>query len=262
VSTTWTRRSSCCSLTPPRSPRSSCSSEGRSSNPTSVTGYTQIFRRPWELTGTALASENDTTPHDWDHQAAKVGIEHKRDLERAFLFGRASENTSGSQARRTTDGILNRIITNSTDAGGAFTETEFNTAMRQGFRYGGRRKVLMASPLVASVLNTYASGKVQVSQSEKSYGVDVTTFTSPFGAVRLVVNWELEGAKYGGYAVGIDFDNVAYRYLANSKENRDSKVRTNIQANDADTRKDEWLTEAGLDASLESTHFVITGVTG
>jgi hypothetical protein len=243
-------------------PEGDTSKPARSSNPTSVTGYTQIFRRPWELTGTALASENDTTPHDWDHQAAKVGIEHKRDLERAFLFGRASENTSGSQARRTTDGILNRIITNSTDAGGTFTETEFNTAMRQGFRYGGRRKVLMASPLVASVLNTYASGKVQVSQSEKSYGVDVTTFTSPFGAVRLVVNWELEGAKYGGYAVGIDFDNVAYRYLANSKENRDSKVRTNIQANDADTRKDEWLTEAGLDASLESTHFVITGVTG
>lgn len=243
-------------------PEGDTSKPARSTNPTTITGYTQIFRRPWELTGTAIASENETTPHDWDHQAAKVGIEHKRDIERAFLFGKASENTSGSQARRTTAGILSRISTNSTDAGGALSETEFLGALRQGFRYGGRRKVLMASPLVASVLNTYAAGKVQISQSEKTYGVDVTTFTSPFGAVRLVVNWELEGTKYGGYAIGIDFDNVAYRYLANSKLNRDSKVRTNIQAPDADTRKDEWLTEAGLQVGLESTHFVITGVTG
>jgi hypothetical protein len=161
----------------------------------------------------AIASENETSPHDWDHQAAKVGIEHKRDIERAFLFGQASENTSGSQARRTTAGILANITTNATDAGGTFTETEFNTAMRSAFRYGSKRKVFMVSPLVASVLNTYASGKVQISQRETTYGVDVTTFTSPFGAVRLVVNWELEGAKYGGYGVIIDFDNLKYRFL-------------------------------------------------
>ncbi len=242
-------------------PEGDTSKPARSSNPSTVTGYTQIFRRPWALTNTAIASENDTNPHDWDHQAAKVGIEHKRDIERALLFGKASEDTSGSQARRTTAGIISRIQTNVTDAGGQLTETEFLAAGRQGFRYGSKRKVFMASPLVASVLQTYPSGKVQVSQSEKVYGVDVTTFTSIFGALRLVVNWELEGSKYGGYGIGIDFDNVAYRYLANSKLNRDSKVRENIQAPDADQRKDEWLTECGLDAALESSHFLISGVT-
>jgi hypothetical protein len=245
-------------------PEGDTSKPARSSNPSPLTGYTQIFRRPWELTGTAIASENETTPHDWDLQADKVGIEHKRDMERAFLFnGTPSEDTSGSQARRTTGGIISAITTNATDAGGTFTETEFNTAMRQAFRYGTKRKVLMASPLLVSVLNTYASGKIQVTdQGRSSYGVDVTTFTSPFGAVRLVVNWELEGAKYGGYGVIIDFDNVAYKYLANNKANRDSKVRTNIQAPDADTRKDEWLTECGLQINLQQTHALITGVTG
>ncbi len=242
-------------------PEGDTSKPARSSNPVSVPGYTQIFRDPWALTNTAIASDNDTNPHDWDHQAAKVGIEHKRDMERAFLFGKASEDTSGSQARRTTAGIISRIQTNVTDAGGQFTETEFLAASRQGFRYGSKNKVFMCSPLVASVLQTYPSGKVQVSQSEKVYGVDVTTFTSIHGALRLVINWELEGAKYGGYGIGIDFDNVQYRYLANGKLNRDSKVYENIQAPDADQRKDEWKTEAGLDAALESTHFLISGVT-
>ncbi len=243
-------------------PEGDTSKPARSFNPTQVVNFTQIFRRPWELTGTLLASENETTPHDWDYQAGKVGIEHKRDIERAMLFSRPSESTSGSQPRRTTGGLLHWITTNSTDAGGTFTEVEFNTAMRQGFRYGSKRKVAMASPLATSVLNTYAAGKVQISQREKVYGVDVTTFTSPFGAVRLITNWELEGARYGGYLIGIDMDNVAYLYLANAKANRDSKVRTNIQAPDADTRKDEWLSECGLRVNNQQTHFVVTVVSG
>ena len=243
-------------------PEGDTSKPARSSNPTTLTNYTQIFRRPWELTGTAIATENTTNPHDWDYQAETVGIEHKRDIERALLFGKPSEDTSGSQPRRTTGGLIHWLMSNVTDAGGTFTEVEFNTAMRTGFRYGGKRKIAMASPLATSVLNTYPAGKVQVSQSERVYGVDVTTFTSPFGALRLVTNWELEGSRYGGYLVCFDKEQVAYRYLANQKANRDSKVHSNIQAPDADTRKDEWLTEAGLQVSNEKHGFVVTGITG
>lgn len=242
-------------------PEGDTSKPARSSNLTTVTNYTQIFRRPWELTGTAIASENETTPHDWDHQAAKVGIEHKRDINRALLFGKPSENTSGSQARRTTGGILHFITTNQTDAGGAYTETEFNTTLRTAMKHGSKRKVAIGSPLAVQVLNGYPAAKVQISQSEKVYGVDVTTFTSAFGAIRLAVDWELEGTKYGGYLIIVDMDNVRYRYLANSKQNRDSHVRTNIQAPDADTRKDEWLSECGLEVGLEETHSVATGIT-
>lgn len=243
-------------------PEGDSSKPARSSNPAKVTHYTQIFRNPWEVTGTAYASENQTTPHDWDHQANKIGIEHKRSIERAFLYSKAGEDTSGSQPRRITAGIINRISTNSTDAGGALTETEFNTFMRQIMRYGSKRKLLLAAPLVTSVLNTFAAGKVQITQKEKTYGVDVTTFTGPFGALRLATHWELEGAVYGGYAVAIDLENVRYRYLSNSKANRDSRVHENIQPNDVDTRKDEWRTECGLEVTLEETMGELTGVTG
>ena len=235
-----------------------------SANPYPVLNYTQILRRSWELTGTAYASDNETQPHDWDYQAAKIGIEHKRDLERTLLFNRAPTKTTASngQALRTTGGLFHWIVTNQMDAGGGFSETEFNTFARQVMRYGAKRKVLMGSPLATGVLNTFPMSKVRISQSEKKYGINITTFVSPFGELGLVTNWEFEGAKYGGVLVAYDPANVRYRYLQNSKANRDSHVNTEIQPPDSDSRRDEWLTECGLEVNLEKTHGVITGITG
>lgn len=232
-------------------------------NPSPVQNYTQILRRSWELTGTAYSSENETDPHDWDYQAAKVGIEHKRDIERTLLFGVPSKVTaSNGQPMRTTGGLFYFIKTNQMDAGGGFSEAEFNTWSRTLFKYGAKRKVLMGSPLATSVLNTFPMSKVRISQTEKKYGINVTTFTSPFGELGLVTNWELEGAKYGGVLVAYDQANLKYRFLSNSKANRDSHVNTNIQPPDADTRRDEWLTEMGLQVDLEKTGGIVTGITG
>jgi uncharacterized protein DUF5309 len=232
-------------------------------NPTPVQNYTQILRRSWELTGTSYASENETDPHDWDYQAAKIGIEHKRDIERTLLFGVPSNTTaSNGQALRTTGGLFYWLKTNAMDAGGGFSEDEFNAFSRQVFKYGAKRKIAMGSPLATSVLNTFPMSKVRIGQSEKKYGINVTTFVSPFGELGLVTNWELEGAKYGGVLAIYDPANVRYRFLSNSKANRDSHVNTEIQPPDADTRRDEWLTEMGLEVNLEKTGGVITGITG
>src|SRR3954468_4816948 len=234
-----------------------------SANPSPILNYTQILRRSWELTGTAYSSENETDPHDWDYQAAKIGIEHKRDLERTLLFGVPSKATaSNGQPLRTTGGLFYWIKSNQMDAAGGFSEDEFNTWNRTLFRYGAKRKVLMGSPLATSVLNTFPMGKVRIGQSEKKYGINITTFVSSFGELGLVTNWELEGAKYGGVLVGYDQSNLKYRFLSNSKANRDSHVNTSIQAPDADTRRDEWLTEMGLEVNLEKTAAVVTGITG
>ena len=87
-------------------PEGDTSKPARSSNPTKQTNYTQIIRTPWEATGTWRASTNVTRPADWEHQANKHGIEHAISIEFCLLFGKADENTSGSQPRRTTGGAL------------------------------------------------------------------------------------------------------------------------------------------------------------
>lgn len=243
-------------------PEGDTSKPARSSNPANAYNFTQIFRMPWHATGTWRASRNATRPKDWNHQANKKGIEHAKDIELSLLLGQRSEDTSGSQPRRTTKGALNYITTNVTDAGGTLTETEWDAAMRQAFRYGPKRKVALGSALALSVLNGYAKGKLETRQDDTTYGLNVSTFVSPFGRVEFVTHWLLEGTEYGGYVAILDFDEIVYRYLANEDESRNTHIRENIQARDEDGRKDEYLTECGLQLGQEKRHALITGITG
>jgi hypothetical protein len=104
-----------------------------------VYNYTQIFREPWDATETERHSEYEADD-DWDHQALKHGIEHAKNIEysadgRAPVGGHVVGNV-----RRTTGGFKHYVVTNATDAGGVFTETELFSALRPNFRYGAKEK--------------------------------------------------------------------------------------------------------------------------
>jgi hypothetical protein len=83
-------------------------------------------------------------------------------------------------------------------------------------------------------------------------------YQSPHGLLNVVRHWLLEGTKFGGYGVIVDLAQTKYRYL----QNRDTQIKEQRQAPDADSRKDEYLTEAGLQFGLEKTHALLKGVTG
>ena len=57
--------------------------------------------------------------------------------------------------------------------------------------------------------------------------------------------------------MAVDMSNVAYRPLAGNGISRDTFVETNIQDNSTDGRKDQIITEAGLEISLPETHAVL-----
>lgn len=239
------------------------SDPARSFNPVLVTNYTQIFRRSVEETGTWIHSDQFVTQNDWDYQVRKAAIDHYKDLEETFINGKASEDLTGSQPRRTTAGTLSYITTNVTAAGGTLSEASFFSALRPAFRYGSNTKTGFASGLTVDVLNTYPRSKVQIpEQSRDTYGLNVIKYQSPHGTLNLVRNWLLEGSTLGGYLMILDMAQLKYRYLANSKGSRDTTWLSDIQAPDADTKKGEWLTEAGLEFGLEKTHALVTGITG
>ena len=52
----------------------------------------------------------------------------------------------------------------------------------------------------------------------------------------------------------IDLDHVAYRPLVGNGHNRDTHIMTNVQTPDEDSRKDQIITEAGLEVTLPETH--------
>lgn len=235
------------------------SKPARSGNPTKFTDYCQIHKTSVEMTESMRNVDTWTDPHDWTRVKNEKFIEHQKNLEGAAMFGRANKDTSGTHPRRTTGGLLYRISTNITAAGGTLTEAAFFTWARTAFRYGSKSKLLLASRLLVDVLNAYARGKVQVTDpGQKTYGLRIFKFISPHGDINMVVHDMLEGTTLGGYGILVDTDNVKYRPL----QNRDTDLYTDRQLPDADTQKQEWISEVGQQVMLEKTHALLTGVTG
>jgi hypothetical protein len=239
----------------------------RTYNPTTVTNYTQIFRNTVAASGSELSSSTITTKHDWEHQQSKVHIEHLIDIENALLFGKPATTTGADGGpRRMTGGILHYATANNQDAGGTLTEAEWETWNRSIFRYGSGSRLILVSRLVASVLNQFAVGKLQTMQGAKSYGLNIQEYITTNGTSKIVVDDLLEGATYGGYAIALDVKSgaVKYRFLNGDGPggSRDTKLHTNVQERDRDGRRDEYITECGLQAGHASRNGVLYGVTG
>lgn len=226
---------------------------------TPMYNFTQIWRTPFGVSRTAQKTKM-YGPTEMSYQQMKKGVEHKKDIERSLIFGERKEDVSGDHPKRSTGGLLSFLTSNNYDAGGTCTQTEFdNNISEQVFKYGSKDKILYASARMLSVINGWAMGKLQIDQEAKKFGLSVFKYVTPFGNYNIINGMHtLEGAVYGGYGIVIDPENVKFRPL----EGGDTKLRTNIQANDADGRIDEYLTEGGLEVRNKETHAVITGVTG
>jgi hypothetical protein len=230
--------------------------EHKNTTEANLYNYTQIFKTTVSLTGTADASKlYGGKDRNWQRKVK--GIEHLVDMERAFLFGERKEDTSGTTPKRTTRGLLKFLTQNNVDAGGALSEWEFETFCQAIFRYGSKKKLLLASPLLVSVINTFAKNRLYMIPKDKTYGIAITGFQSAHGELMIAKHNLLEGVIYGGYGIAIDPDNIKYRFL----EGRDTKLRTDIQANDLDGYEDEYITEGGIQVMQPKTHGVLSGVT-
>jgi hypothetical protein len=230
--------------------------------------YCQIQR-------TSLGSTNTQTAtklydgSDLENQAGKKMITHLKDIEQTLLFGQRGINTAilavdgSTQYKRYCGGILEFIRTNRLNVGGILTESDFDAFCRMGFRYSKSRKLLLASPLIMQAINNFAKEKLVTIPEDEKYGLALREYRSPFGDVILANHWLLSGDVYGGYAILIDVDNCICRTLRGADgKNRFAKRIRNIQANDQDARKDEYLTEYTLQVIQEKTMALLTGVTG
>ncbi len=227
----------------------------RSTTVSKVYNYLQIFKTPFGVTETENASEL-YGGGDLSYLRVKKLIEHKVQMERALLFGERYEDTTGTHPKRTTRGIAPFISTNVTPISTTLTETAFETFLETGFTYGSTRKVLIASPKVVSAINYWARGKLNMYPKDKTYGISVMQYLSAHGEVQIIRHKLLTGSTLGGYAFLLDMNNLAYRFL----KGRDTKLERNIQDNDEDQEKDQYITEMGLELRSEKTHSEMTGV--
>ena len=227
--------------------------------------YTQIVRTPFGVTGTQDQSENYTGKDRKRLRAEKL-IEHKIDMERTALFGeRDIDTASTNNPRRYTGGALFYLADNIKDAGGALTGSEIESWLQDVYQHtggSGDSRILLASPLIISVIDQLAVGNLQLVPSDKTFGIAVRQWLTSHGTFNIVKHRLLEngvgGQGYGGYGLLLDPKQWKYCVLGD----RDSHLRPDVGVKGDDGWSDEYLAEVGWQIGLTKTQGVLKGVTG
>ena len=224
-------------------------------NPTKKTNYCQIFKTAYQISETAKltyartgdALKNDKKRKMFDHSVA---------LEFAWMFGQAYEDTSGTEPKRFTGGLREFITTNVKIYTTTPTEDDFLDQTYTMFDYdagsAGSERIILAGNGFLNSLNklarTSSSTRINFDGTLKTYGMNLQRWVLPQGTLYVRTHPLMNvHAKFTNSAFFIDPSALIYRYM------RDTKMQDNIQANDADLQKGQWLTEAGLEIRHEKT---------
>tara|TARA_R100000655_G_scaffold56427_1_gene94571 strand:+ start:1830 stop:3251 length:1422 start_codon:yes stop_codon:yes gene_type:complete len=240
-------------------------------------GYCQIFKTGMNIfSGTSLATEYRGISNEFQRIWQDKLMEHKMDLEQAFLFGigSSSHETGTGAPTRQTWGILpyteqyGKIynMTYSSSGYDAFLDAMEDFFAPESGNSGN--KLVLASRKVITYLNKLGSGSfLNNSVGSSQYRMDINTIPGAFGHQVTVVNTifgslhfvqePLLRGMWEDYCVMVDMKNLAYRPLQGNGMNRDTFIETNVQENDRDGRKDQIITEAGLEISVPETHAIL-----
>lgn len=230
--------------------------------------YTQIHRTPIKISRTAVATRLRTDasgPMD-ELQKEALGI-HGRELERAFLFGERSlqtsltnpdsplDRTGTGTPLRTTRGITNWLPTATTSSvsvhtnltsynSGALTEAIFDSFCESTFRFGSSDKLALCGSTTINVVSQLAKNKMELQAvpTDETYGLAIRRLLTPFGTLNLVMHPLFSANSFRrGEMLVVDTSKLVYRYIT------DTKYVMNRQHPGEDATVDEFLTEAGLE---------------
>jgi hypothetical protein len=221
---------------------------------------------------------------------------HMTQIEMAFLFGtKRTDNvvdpvTGETTPRRMTGGVVywleqweaansvmrggsgapavtldsddNKRIISAGSAGtaGTMTWAHWNTYLERAFRCTNDKsfeKIFMCGSGFLAAVNAVLETRATLNKDfgvQKVYGMNITTWETSFGTVHFKTHPLFsQNAYLRNSGLLLDIQNLRYRPLNDS----DTTLLDNRQARDYDGRKDEWITEAGLEVNLpESCMFI------
>lgn len=263
--------------------------------PVTVGNYTQIFRTAFSFTRTSIKQ-----PLTFDktgiykEKAKENSLNHMTEIERAFLFGDQSITTDTafdgeSVPKRTTGGVLwflrqwelgtlynvapsyagasdgsdsdnKRIITAPNNT---INPSFYNSILKRLFRVTNNKDYsklcLCGSTFLANVNEMYRGTTLLTNQQgdDTVYGMNVVKHTTLFGSVYYKTHPLFETyPQFSNCALFLDIQNLRYRPLLDS----DTRLLKDRQENDEDRRKDEWITECGLECRYPESHLFLQGV--
>lgn len=257
--------------------------------PKNLLNFTQIFRTPFSFTRTALKAGLK-----WDKtgiykaKAKQNCIRHMMEMEKAFLFGEKQEyqvvDQGDETVERTTGGIWYWLEQWETGTPyGVEAATDDDHPNKRIFKANGTKtkaEVRKMLSKIFKVTNNVDSAKLclcgnefynvfhdaferqlvqQTSQNAKgTYGMRLTTWETTAGTVYFKTHPLFNQlTEFNNTGIFIDVPMLKYRPLSDS----DTVLLKNRQETDADRRKDEWLTEAGMEVNHPESCGIIDGLT-
>ena len=232
-------------------------------DPTKWYNYTQIFRSPLEMTRTAMKTKLRTG--DQYKEAKRECLElHSIEMEKAFMFGVASERTGANgKPERTTMGLIPAIkaggLVNdySLSADAAYDgktwltagEQWLDTMLEQIFRYGSREKLCFAGSGAILGINRLikAGGNFDYSAQTTDYGLQITKWVTAFGTINIMTHplFSYEVTTRNAMAI-FEPKDLKFRYIDDTMYKADDRMTKGGWTN-RDGIKEEYLTEAGLE---------------
>lgn len=249
---------------------------------------TQIFRTSFSFTGTELqTSLTFDKTGIYKDKAKKASLSHMIDLEWAALFGVQSKSVDpvSNLPTYTSPGVLSYLraweatnnnaygstgaTLNSDDnkriinIGGALSEAAYDDYLERLFRVTNNQaneKLCLCGNQFLNVLNKMYKGRATLTTDIPMAGIwgsDIIGHRTSFGTVYYKTHpLYNQNTNMRSNALFLDVNNIKYRPM----KNRDTQILRNRQPNDADFRKDEYLTEAGFEVRFPESHMYMTGV--
>lgn len=233
-------------------------------NPTKFNNYTQIFRNTLGMTRTAQKTKLRTGSQVAESKRECLEL-HTVEMERAAWLGEKSEDVSGSEPRRTSQGIIPFIRLNSpsenkidwqTFNSGAKNLTTMLMALEQLFRWGSSEKMGYCGNTAMLTLQNLVrlnSDGIRLETNQKEFGMNVSRLITPFGELVLkthpLFNRITGGVNTTAYygldstIVACDMDKMVWRPLTDS----DTKYESGYETPGQDGMLSGYLTEGGYE---------------
>ena len=237
-------------------------------------GLTQIWKTSMAMTNTARATSLKYDANEWARIWKEKLVEHKWDLETSLLFGTQLEDSTNNI--NYTQGAVDYIM----NYGNQFSLTiasktcdEFLDDMSNFVdpRYNSAQSTIyFCNTAVYNWLHKlggYFKNNLEISDQfrsdmamtgkKKVFGVDISTFSTPYGDINVSRNIHLDGTEIK--MIGINMKNCAWRPLVGNGINRDTSVYVGVQTlenSGIDRRVDLILTEGGMEWQMPESHAI------
>lgn len=230
-----------------------------SRNPTLKTNFCQIFKTAYAVTGTALAVNNYRTGSPLKNDRIRKLFDHSAAIEEAIFFGRRSSITGANgKPQRTMGGLCDLpagIGIPYTHLATSYTEDTLLTAFEPMFQntmpgIPDERICFTGNGFLNklnAVIKNSASTQIQFAGEIDVYGMNLQKIRFPYGIIAFRTHPLLNrNPRYTNSMFAICPPCLTLRPLRDTVEQKD------IQGNDEDQKKNQFLTEISMEINQPS----------